>query len=61
MNTDQSTNCCNFDHRNQPVVGMAYVPDQKWQKIFHIDEGFFRGTIFTELHKPWLVGGTRHE
>lgn len=61
MSNCPSTNCCNLGHRNQQTVGMAYVPDQKWQKIVHIDEGFFRGTIFAELHKPWLVGGSCHE
>lgn len=61
MSNCQSSCCCDCNHNNQQVVGMAYVPDQQWRKILAIDEGFSRGTIFAELHKPWLVGGSCHE
>ncbi|MBQ5321656.1 MAG: spore coat associated protein CotJA [Oscillospiraceae bacterium] len=33
---------------------MAYVPQQKWQKIYSSEIGFTRGTIFEELDKPFL-------
>lgn len=43
---------------NEPVdqmtIGMGYVPWQKWQKIYELDEALSRGTIFEELDKPYL-------
>ena len=35
-------------------VGMAYVPYQKWQKIYDAEVALDRGTIFEELDKPFL-------
>jgi len=47
---------------NRQVIGMAYVPVQQWQQIYKCDSGFYRGTIFAELDKPWHgVGGGRCE
>jgi|GEM_PF-4930225 len=39
------------------VIGMAYVPVQEWRQIYKCDCGFFRGTIFAELDKPWHSAG----
>lgn len=36
-----------------PLV-MAYVPLQKWRKIYDADVGHERGTIFSELDLPFL-------
>ena len=36
------------------ALAMAYVPQQKWQKIYSSEIGFTRGTIFEELEKPFL-------
>lgn len=49
------------DYDSKQVIGMAYVPNQKWRDIYKIAKGFYRGTIFAELDKPWLVGGSYHE
>lgn len=35
------------------VVGMAYVPLQKWKKLFDPDKGWNEGTIFPELRYPF--------
>ena len=35
-------------------LAMAYVPMQKWQDIYSTDVGFDRGTIFSQLDKPFL-------
>ncbi|MDR1674835.1 MAG: spore coat associated protein CotJA [Oscillospiraceae bacterium] len=35
-------------------IGMAYVPMQKWQKIYDGDVAFKRGTVFGELDMPFL-------
>lgn len=35
-------------------VAMAYVPWQEWRDICNIDEGFFKGSIFKELQKPFV-------
>jgi spore coat protein JB len=41
-------------HSEQEVLAMAYVPRQKWRKIYRYDSAFLRGTIFAELDKPWV-------
>lgn len=50
----------NFNYRpcsyNEQVVGMLYVPDQEWKKVYQLEIGFYQGTIFAELDKPWLGG-----
>ena len=42
-----------------PVVAMAYVPLQFYQKEYDINEGFDNGTIFPELNKPFMPGDMR--
>ncbi|MGN0342585.1 MAG: spore coat associated protein CotJA [Roseburia sp.] len=32
---------------------MAYVPFQNFEKLYELDQGFERGTIFQELDKPF--------
>ncbi len=39
-------------------LAMAYVPWQKWQKLYDAEKGFCSGTIFQELHLPFCgIGG----
>ena len=40
------------------VLAMAYVLSQKLDTVYEPENGFSRGTIFPELDKPLLVGGT---
>ncbi len=35
------------------VVGMAYVPWQKWQQPYDYEKGFQAGTIFPDLNLPF--------
>ena len=58
MMNDQWDGSRQSKHKNENVLGMAYVPDQEWREVYQADYGFSRGTIFAELDKPWLVGGT---
>lgn len=44
------TNC---DLSDDCALAMAYVPMQKWRKIYSSEIGFCRGTIFEELDKPF--------
>ena len=37
-------------------IGMAYVPWQRWQQPYPIEQGFRRGTIFPELDLPFVMG-----
>lgn len=50
-------NGCGCDMMNNNmknmVLGMAYVPMQKWNKIFDPDKGWNEGTIFPELVYPF--------
>ena len=45
-------NTPSFPLKEMPIA-MAYVPWQKWQKIYDVCEGFQRGTIFSELDKTF--------
>lgn len=36
------------------ALAMAYVPIQKFQKIYPSEVGFERGTVFEELDKPFI-------
>lgn len=41
-------------------LAMAYVPWQTWRNIYCPEQAFKAGTIFEELHKPFLgMGGHR--
>ena len=44
---------------SNPVITMAYVPLQFYQKEYDIDEGFENGTVFPELNKPFMPGDMR--
>ncbi len=54
---------CPDTHDHFPAgmpVAMAYVPWQKWQRIYELGQGLEHGTIFEELDKPFLgKGGPR--
>lgn len=50
--------CDKYDKYEDMVLAMAYVPWQKWQKIYDAEKGFCRGTIFEELDLPFRgIGG----
>ncbi|MCI5621782.1 MAG: spore coat associated protein CotJA [Lachnospiraceae bacterium] len=34
-------------------LAMAYVPFQNFVKLYELDQGFCKGTIFQELDKPF--------
>lgn len=48
--------CNDYSHNPTPYqsVGMAYVPMQKWSRPMHLEEGFYKGTVFQDLDKPFL-------
>lgn len=37
-------------------IAMGYVPMQRWSQPSSIDEGLCRGTIFSELDLPFVMG-----
>lgn len=39
---------------DQLPLGMAYVPMQKWEKLYESELGLNRGTIFSQLDLPWI-------
>ncbi len=42
---------------NDAVVGMAYVPWQQLEEVYEPEVALQHGTIFPELHKPFMAGG----
>lgn len=43
----------------QMPIGMAYVPWQRWNHTYSVEQGFARGTIFPELDLPFVMGRCR--
>ncbi len=43
-----------YDSENELSLAMAYIPDQKWRKIYSGDVALKRGTMFCELDKPFI-------
>ncbi len=46
------------DRGKEPVdemmPGMCFVPWQKWEDVYCIEEGLENGTIFAQLNKPYI-------
>lgn len=42
------------EHIDKMEVAMAYVPWQPWGEILDYDTALKKGTIFSDLVKPWL-------
>lgn len=51
---DDNENCIHM------VVGMSYIPWQRFRDLYEPEEGFPRGTIFAELDYPFLGKGNCH-
>lgn len=52
----EKKDCDCGSHRDELAgmpLAMAYVPWQKWCKVYDVCEGFQRGTIFKELDMPF--------
>ena len=57
--TERNDNCISHDkvqchcNGNRPIA-MVYCEEQEWQKLFDIEIGLSKGTIFEELDLPLL-------
>jgi hypothetical protein len=51
--SDCNTACSQSETRQPMALAMAYVPWQRWQETYPLEEGFHRGTIFPELDLPF--------
>ncbi len=40
-------------------LAMVYSPKQYWKAIYSPEEALDRGTLFTELDMPLMIGGAR--
>lgn len=47
------------DHMAGMVIGMGYVPWQRWRQTYPLAQAFQRGTIFPELDLPFVMGRCR--
>lgn len=45
------------EHVDHMTPGMCFVPWQKWQDVYDIDQAIGCGTIFKELYKPYVGRG----
>ena len=53
MNTNSGCNC-NFSAMDNFPLSMAYVPMQKFRKLYTPEEALCNGTLFEELNLPFL-------
>ena len=59
MHMMQEADFDNFDEAEDifgsgAVIGMAYVPMQKWESLMEPEEALSRGTQFRNLDKPFF-------
>lgn len=47
-----------MDNRQPMQLAMAYVPWQRWNQVYSLEEGLHHGTIFPDLFFPF-EGGKR--
>lgn len=50
----ENNNPINFDCVDDLPLAMAYVPFQKWRKLYDPQTALKRGTIFEELDLPYI-------
>lgn len=43
--------------QSQYPIGMGYVPIQSWQQPYPVEQAISRGTIFSDLDLPFMMGG----
>lgn len=46
--------CCGDSTQNYPSLAIVTSPSQVWQKLFTPCDAMTHGTLFCELHKPWV-------
>ncbi len=45
-----------LEHVDHMGPSMGYVPWQRWEEIYDMEKGLYRGTIFCNLDKPFKGG-----
>ncbi len=50
----EDNNLINSPCQKFSSLAIAYVAYQKWQNLYSPEVGFHRGTLFTELDKPFI-------
>ena len=40
-----------------PSLAMVYSPNQTFSQLYSVEDAIAHGTLFSELYKPWMVGG----
>lgn len=56
MQKDECVGGCDrgTEHVDHMMPGMGFVPWQKWEDVYCIDDGLENGTIFGQLNKPYI-------
>ena len=49
-------NKCDFSCVDDFPLAMAYIPMQRFENLYSIDEALCAGTLFKDLDKPFLGG-----
>lgn len=65
MNEMRNASCCRARRAEESecrcnfVPVFAFVPVQELDCVYEPEQGFFRGTIFPALDKPFMAGGCK--
>ena len=51
-----SLNKCNFSCVDTFPLAMAYIPMQKFENLYSVEEALCSGTLFKDLDKPFYGG-----
>ena len=43
------------------TLAMASIPCQKWTELYDLSMALAIGTIFSDLHKPFFMGGDEND
>ena len=57
LNPNENKTYKNDVQYDAEIIGICYVPMQKWEQIYDEDTVYSAGTLFPALNKPFLGGG----
>lgn len=59
MNTERSGACMGAEPIENAVLAMAYVPMQKFGRLYNNEDALCAGTLFADLDKPFYGKGVK--
>lgn len=51
---NERSDCCGDLNQNYPSLAIVTSPSHVWRNLFSPCDAMAHGTLFCELHKPWV-------